>query len=175
MMARAKAEPVVEKERLLENYNRVVAAADLGGIQLAKLEFDVSPKYYSQREKAELGYVVTLDSSVYDPDEGFAACIVNLDVDAIIDDESLLRCNAQYTVMYSVAEPCEEEAVKAFLERVGIFACYPYFRGLFANLDWSANTRLPPLPIHKENIKRKTKPKPKLRKRPSKTLQSQGD
>lgn len=172
MAKAAKADTEAEQQRQ-ENYNRTVAVIDLSAIQLVKLDFDVSPEYYSHREEAELGYVVTLESSVYDSEEGFAACIVNFDVEAIFDDEALLSCKAKYTVMYTVAEECDEESVKAVLKRIGIFACYPYFRGVFANLDWSANTRLPPLPVHKENIRRK--PKPRGRRKTPEATQSQDE
>ncbi|ASY58480.1 hypothetical protein [Sinorhizobium sp. CCBAU 05631] len=166
MVKASKTASIPEKEQRLENYNKVVAAAELGGIQLVQLAFDVSPEFYAKRDEAELGYVVTPESSMYDEEEGFAACIINFDVAATVDEEVLLRCNAKYSVMYKVAEPCDEEAVNAFLKRVGIFACYPYFRGVFANLDWAANACLPPLPIHKEA----PKPKPKVRKKSNRAI-----
>lgn len=149
------------KEQRLEEYNKVVAAAELGSIQLIKLEFDVSPDYHQKQSEVDLGYVITPDVSHYDLDEGFAGCVINFEVSAKHDDERLLHCEATYTVTYSIGEPCDEAAVKAFLGRVGVFACYPYFRGVFANLDWAANTRLPPLPVHREDLPRKPKPKPR--------------
>ncbi|MDM9627094.1 hypothetical protein QTL95_14395 [Rhizobium sp. S152] len=147
------------KEQRLEDYNKVVAVAELGSIQLVKLEFDVSPDYHQKQDEVDLGYVITPEVSHYDHDEGFAGCVINFEVSAKHDDERLLRCEATYTVTYAISEPCDETAVKAFLGRVGVFACYPYFRGVFANLDWAANTRLPPLPIHREDLPRKTKKK----------------
>lgn len=155
----ARAETKTSHDERLEKYNAVVADAELGGIQLIKLDFDVSPEYYGDGSEIELGYIVRPESSEYDDEAGIAACIISFQVEAIRDDVALLQCNATYTVMYRIGEKRDEEAVKAFIERLGVFACYPYFRGVFANLDWAANTRLPPLPVHKEEVKRKRKPK----------------
>jgi hypothetical protein len=133
-----------------ERYNRVVESAELSGIQLVEVSFNVEPRYYGVQDEVKLGYDVKPEDSYYDPSESFAACIVKFHVDGKDSEGTALKCDAKYTVAYRVAESCEEEAVKLFLRRVGVFACYPYFRGLFANLDWAANTRLPPLPVHKE-------------------------
>ncbi|MGV2018172.1 hypothetical protein [Agrobacterium sp. 22-223-1] len=150
---------VKEQDERRDNYNRVVAAAELGAIQLVKLDFDVSPDYYIEQADAELGYVVKAESSEYDEESRLAACIISFQVNALRGDEPLLQCNATYTVMYEIADDCDIDAVKTFVERVGVFACYPYFRGVFASLDWAANTRLPPLPVHKEETKKKAKSK----------------
>ncbi len=162
-MAKASTAVSDEKRRLEEqhrdDYNKVVASAELGAIQLIKLDFVVSPEYYINAEAAKLGYVITPESCDYNEEGGFCACVINFQVDAALEDESLLRCSASYLIMYEISETCEPNAVKAFVERVGVFACYPYFRGVFANLDWAANTHLPPLPVHRETVKRKAKRK----------------
>jgi hypothetical protein len=165
----AAAEAEALKRERLENYNKVVAAAELGAIQLVKLDFDVSPEYFVESDENQLGYVITPESSEYDPDAGIAVCAIEFQVNAMRGEAPVLQCNATYTIMYSISETCDVHAVKAFIERVGVFSCYPYFRGVFANLDWAANTRLPPLPIHKEEVKRKANP----RRKNTKALQSQ--
>jgi hypothetical protein len=40
-----------------------------------------------------------------------------------------------------------EDIIKMFIDHVGKTATYAYFRALFAQLDWSANLRSPPLPV----------------------------
>ena len=165
----AAAEAEALKRERLENYNKVVAAAELGAIQLVKLDFDVSPEYFGENDETQLGYVITPESSEYDADAGIAVCVIEFQVNAMRDDIPVLQCNATYTIMYGISETCDTDAVKAFIERVGVFSCYPYFRGVFASLDWAANTRLPPLPIHKEEVKRKAKP----RKKSAKVLKAQ--
>lgn len=165
----AKTEAEAEKDKQIADYNKVVQVAELGEIQLFELNFSVSPDYYHGKEDAKLGYIVKTDSTFYDPDANFAACLVSFEVEAKHDEDIVLNCSAKYTATYNLSEACEKEAIEKFLNRVAVFACYPYFRGIFANLDWSANTRLPPLPIHKEDVKRT--PKPKARKKAAKTIE----
>lgn len=142
----------------IEQYNDVVDRAEISAVQLLNIDFDVSPRYYANERKENIiGYEVRTEESFYDQKEGFAACLVSFDVEAKDDEGPTLECKARYTVSYRISKPCDEKSVKVFLDRVGVFACYPYFRGLFANLDWAANTRLPPLPVHKENVTAKTK------------------
>lgn len=158
-----KSVPVKTNDDHVDNYNKVVDCADISSVQLIHIEFNVLPRYYSNQKDQAIGYEVNTEDSYYNAGDGFAACLVSFKVEAKDDEGSNLECSARYTVSYRIAQPCDEKAVKTYLKRVGVFACYPYFRGLFANLDWSANTRLPPLPVHKENIK--TRPKKKTSKK----------
>ncbi|WP_105371690.1 hypothetical protein [Neorhizobium huautlense] len=157
--------PARETEDHVDRYNKVVDAAELNGIQLVHVNFDVMSRYFDNEGSPAIGYVVKTEDTYYDVEDGFAACLVNFEVEAKDDSGVTLECSAKYTVSYRLSEACDEKAVKIFLRRVGVFACYPYFRGLFASLDWSANTRLPPLPVHKENVA--TRPKKKVPKKVS--------
>lgn len=140
-------------------YNQVVACAELSNIQLIHINFDVQPRYFLEEpddeDEANLGYEISVDETHYEPSEGMAACMMSFDVSAGDSQGAALQCKAKYAVSYRMGEVCDEQAVETFLRRVGVFACYPYFRGLFAQIDWAANTHLPPLPIHKESRGRK--------------------
>ena len=141
-------------------YNQVVACAELSNIQLIHINFDVQPRYFfeepDEEDQANLGYEISVDETHYEPGEGMAACMMSFDVSAGDSQGAALQCKAKYAVSYRLGEVCNEQAVETFLRRVGVFACYPYFRGLFAQIDWAANTHLPPLPIHKESRGKKS-------------------
>lgn len=160
MAKTTKSRSLKANEDHVDQYNKVVDHADIKAVQLVHIDFDVEPRYYGDRKDQTIGYEVETDDSYYDAEDGFAACLVSFQVEAKDEEGVTLQCSARYTVSYRVSEPCDEKAVKTYLNRVGVFACYPYFRGLFANLDWSANTRLPPLPVHRENLATRPRKKP---------------
>ncbi|CAN7433678.1 hypothetical protein LJR251_002771 [Rhizobium rhizogenes] len=150
----------VPKEERIDRYNSVVEAAQLNDIQLLNLSFAVNPAFFNENAENGLSYDVSLKETHYDSDAGAAVAFVECAVQARDGNEDTLLCTANYSIVYSLADRCDTEETKAFLQRVAPFACYPYFRGLFASLDWAANTHLPPLPIHKE-----APPREKQRKR----------
>ncbi|MBB4067159.1 hypothetical protein [Gellertiella hungarica] len=167
-----------EVDERVEKYNAVVRAAELLHVRLIDLNFDVQPELYvTAPEDRDLGYIIKVMSAHYDEESGLAACFVDAevtahkaiqksDLDASPEEEQrvdgnhesgddeeadpLVIAKARYSVAYGIEEKCDEEAVKMFLRRVGEFTCYPYFRSLVAQLDWAADTSLPPLPVHKE-------------------------
>lgn len=139
-----------DKQVDLSLYNEVVQAASLGTIQLLESEFRVKPKFFSDQKKS-LGYDVGEVQVRYEPEDGnVVVAFIGFEMNAMLDDEEVLFCAATYSVLYELDRVCDSEAVKAFVRRVAPFAAYPYFRSHCATMDWAAQTRLPPLPIHKE-------------------------
>jgi hypothetical protein len=59
-----------------------------------------------------------------------------------------LKCN--YAVAYDIEGETDESAARQFVERVGKFAVYPYFRTHFAELTTQAGIMMSPLPVMKE-------------------------
>ena len=140
---KAKKDPVKE-------YGRVVDAAELEAVNLIHMEFDVRPRYFTERDETQLSYTIDVDSQKYDEESGNAVAFISCAVGAHVEDEALLSFEGQYVVAYKVSEKCDHTAVETFLKRVAVFACYPYFRSVVANLDWAAGTGIPPMPVHKE-------------------------
>lgn len=134
----------------VKNYNYVVKCASLEHIRLLDVSFEVQPEFFGGEGKPSLSYDVSNEQSFFDAEKGSAFAVVAIDVSGRRSRHKVLACKAKYVVGYSGLSGCDEEAVNVFLRRVGPFSAYPYFRSLFANLDWSAGTQLPPLPIHKE-------------------------
>jgi len=127
-------------------YNDVVAAAELLALNLIRVEFTVAPEYFTTAAR-ELAYGCD-DISVEISGE-VATGVFGWTLSVHADEKSLLSCRADYAVTYQVAKACDEHAVKGFVERVGKFASYPYFRAQAASLNWSAAVNLPVLPILK--------------------------
>lgn len=144
------------KKDHLEEYRKVVDASQLEHVMLVHLEFNVDPKFFTERENISLSYEIDVDDHSYNADLGQAAAFIDAAVVATIEEKSAFVCQAKYVVGYSLEEKCDPEAVATFLKRVAVFACYPYFRGVVANLDWAAGTNLPPLPVHREASPKKT-------------------
>ena len=120
-------------------------------VQLLGLSFQVEPDYFSSADKS-LEYVIDNTTNNFIEEDGAGFSFISITVTSKRDDEEILSCKADYVVIYDNLSNCHEREVVVFLSRVAPFACYPYFRGLFANLDWAADTRLPPLPVHREPI-----------------------
>jgi hypothetical protein len=131
-------------------YDEVVSKASLNDIQLIGLEFKLKPDFFSDTSKRKLGYEIEQNAVHYDPEAGIAASFISMSVTGMVGRKKVLSCKASYSIVYDNIDNCDDSAVEAFLQRVSQFACYPYFRSLFASLDWAAGLKLPPLPVHKE-------------------------
>ncbi len=149
-MVKNKSNSLQKNTDKFEQYNKVVASAQLGLVQLLSVHFDVQPNYFDDQQKNELSYDLDINHLEYDKSGNVAVAFVQCNVTAKQDEVEVLTCEAAYSIVYSLAEEFEEEAVLAFVKRVCKFACYPYFRSLFSTFDWAANTRLPILPVLKE-------------------------
>lgn len=132
-------------------FNQLVARASIKRIRLIGTKFDLRPSALSE-DKERWSYRVSDNPGDW-----------HLDCDA-----ELLRgeftytaaCTegrnkpvslvATYLATWAVKGECEEAAAQAYLARVGRFACYPYFRALFAILTEQSGLQLPPLPVISE-------------------------
>jgi len=131
-------------------YNSVVREANLQAIQLLSITFKVDPAFFGDRSKRKPDLKIEHREEEFNEGTGEAFSFVTLTVSVKGARKSNLFCKAEYLVVYDNLAGCDAQAVGFFLDRVAPFACYPYFRSVFATLDGAAGTRLPPLPIHKE-------------------------
>lgn len=127
-------------------YNGVAMAAQLHEIRLLKSAFVVEPEFYSVQDDTNLSFGRDVISCSFEPEEGIVAAIFKYHVYAKHGRSKLLKCEAEYVVIYSVPNSSPEEAARGFCRNVGVFAAYPYFRTLVAQLTWGAGITLPPLP-----------------------------
>ncbi|MCP1199850.1 hypothetical protein [Notoacmeibacter sp. MSK16QG-6] len=142
-----------EAARAVDKYNAAVASSELKSIMLTDVSFNVKPDFFSQDlEKQKLVSNIEQSEPLHEEGEDIGVSFVEFKVSSREGRKQNLVCKARYAVIYGGFSQCNAKEVKHFLSRVGTFACYPYFRSLFANLNWSANVELPPLPVLKESV-----------------------
>lgn len=148
-----------EREARIARYNLVVDHAQLQTVQLISTKFDVKPHYFQVAEERPDDVALHLDVSPtdfgFDATSGIAGIFIMFNAGVSLGEEKLVECEARYFVPYGGLDGCDEDACKAFLMRVGKFTAYPYYRSLFANLNSSANTNLPVLPVLREAVSAK--------------------
>jgi hypothetical protein len=139
------------------DYNNVVSAASLEAVRLVGTNFRISPELDSIYPTAEafsegggLGFGGELKNATLDDETGVAVGIFAWWIDVSHGDKQLLNLTAVYTVTYSGLKGREADAVRRFIDRVGRFAIYPYFRSLVSQFSWASEANLPILPILKE-------------------------
>jgi hypothetical protein len=133
-----------------EAYNKVARAAKLEGLILEKASFNVGRGFFKTRAKdasiLKYAYESACADVQFNKKDGVASCSWTWGVDATIRKKNVLLISATYQVFYSNLLECEEVAVTRFLQRVGRFATYPYFRAHVSQVSWESGTNLPLLP-----------------------------
>ena len=142
-------EPPLSSEERRRLYNETVRKANLLDIYLSKLEFDVDRVQLSKSPEPSLNYGSAIDRFLYDQETGSFLVSVKWRVDMKHGRKSVSKCVAIYDIMYDGLVTSNDEVLKIFADNVATSATYSYFRSLFATLDWSAQLRLPPLPVLK--------------------------
>lgn len=127
-------------------YNDVAVGAELLEIRLLKSNFVVEPEFYSAQDEANLSFGREVLSCSVNSAESTVAAIFKYHVYAKQGRSKLLRCEAEYVVIYRVPNSSPPEAARGFCRNVGAFAAYPYFRALVSQATWGAGITLPPLP-----------------------------
>ena len=138
-----------------DDYNDVVARAVVSGIKLIKSSFDMRPEALDSK-KPDRSYAVEVDhvAETYDLDSGRLFGVFRFTATCKVKRTKVLKVQADYLVSYKVSHPCEEVAALLFVERLGPFAAYPYFRALFGILTSHAGLVAPALPILAEAPRR---------------------
>ncbi len=128
-------------------YNKVVGSAKLITIQLSKLDFSVDGDFYDDTRKRNLHFDRGVSSCFFDAEGPSVVGTFSYSVYSKSGRKRHLAANAEFLVIYSLEKGVEESAAKVFCMRVGMYAAFPYFRGLMANVASAANAPLPPLPV----------------------------
>lgn len=137
-------------------YNKVVATASLEKLFLIASDFHVSPEYFQKvHAEEDIDFVfshevlgVSADSSSGSVDGVFKWQVEVKCTPNDGDDEAFLSISANYFVLYQGITPgCSEAAMKAFFEKVGRIASYPYFRSHVSQTSWESEAQLPLLPV----------------------------
>jgi hypothetical protein len=131
-------------------YNQAVRKARLVTLLLSSVNFNVNREVLDpDDEDADVKpiYGGRVKEVAFNATEGNLLCTVEWTVDFKYKRKRLVKCAAEYEVAYGGLVGFEESTVMLLAENVARPASYAYFRALFANLDWSAELRSPPLPM----------------------------
>lgn len=131
----------------LDAYNAVVDAAELVGIALTRASFESQPEYFIDREKHELSFGCKISAHKYDSKIGMVATLFEWNISARKGSDENLRIVCVYEITYEGLTDKVDEAVGAFVARVGRIATYPYFRAMVSHIAWESGAELPMLPV----------------------------
>lgn len=142
-----------------EDYNRVVANADLDQIILLRCNYSVT----TFLEKKDIDALKKNIESSYKniahaESKGIIAGEVEWSVRLAGKGDPKFDVTAAFGISYTGMSNVNELAATAFFARVARFATYPYFRALVSHLSWSSGLHIPPLPIIRELKVPKGKP-----------------
>ncbi|MEE8630222.1 MULTISPECIES: hypothetical protein [Methylobacterium] len=147
----ADASPDPEERR--RKYNKAVRQANLVNILLSRVDFkvnrDVRPPVRGAENSSPPSYGGKLAKFTYFEEEKACFATVVWTVEIKSERRTYAKCVAQYDVIYNGFTEVDNSIIELFAENVARPATYSYFRALFANLDWSSDLRLPPLPVVK--------------------------
>jgi len=105
-------------------YNQVARAAKLRSMAVSCAEFFVLPDFYATREKdpewdLNLTFTAEVSHEIFNAAEGVASCEWTWSVHSKVGRKTALSIKATYIVIYSNLHECEQEAVTAYMRRVG--------------------------------------------------------
>ncbi|HZP18763.1 MAG TPA: hypothetical protein VFB16_01020 [Bauldia sp.] len=132
------------------SYNRLVRQARLLSLILEKVDFKMAAESLGV-SRSLLTRDITGKKKILSSGATDGTCIANMSWNISIKYKRkiLSGCTAIYLVAYDGMQDCAEDTIEMFLENVAKAATYPYFRALYAHLDWAANPQSAPLPILK--------------------------
>lgn len=131
-------------------YNQAVRKARLVTLLLSSVNFSVNREVLDPDDAdADVKpiYGGRVKQVAFDPKDGNLLCTVEWTVDFRYKRKRFVKCAADYEIAYGGLVGFEEPTALLLAENVARPASYAYFRALFANLDWSAELRSPPLPV----------------------------
>lgn len=129
-------------------YNRVVSHATIRDIRLIGTKFDLKPEAVEMTDRTwSFSLSDQLDDWTCDNQKGTLTGVYTYTATCMEGRRKLLSVTGRYLSTYKLSDLCDEEAGRQFLERVGRFAAYSYFRSMFATLTQQSGIMLPPLPV----------------------------
>ena len=140
-----------------EAYVKVVRSAVLQDIKLVSSSFVVEMAYFedgeighADDERLNYSYGSEQPMVAYDSTDGGLLGQFDWKVIVTRDDTEVLTIRATYVAAYQCDEGLDEKATAKFVERVGRFATFPYFRALVGFYGTASSIEIPILPVLKE-------------------------
>lgn len=152
---------IAEKETTapddVAEYNALVRECELSDIRLVNLKFDTKPAYFSaiRAETEGNGQLVRafdgqMSDIFYDEETQTLGGQFDWSTEVRSGKKKLLKVEARYLVVYgNVPDVAAAETRERYIQRVGKFATYPYYRSLVSQISWGSKTDLPIMPVLK--------------------------
>lgn len=151
-----------EESNPREQQSAVIESARLMEVSLTNSQFAVDPDFRSEQEASDKFIDEVVLNTHFDADHqlllGHVQCRVwmNRASDKTTEErpsieealaQSLFSVEAEYFVVFQLSGQHTEDSIKAFFERTGSFAAWPYFRALVSSFAAAAGVSVPVLPI----------------------------
>lgn len=132
-------------------YNEVVAKARLVDLRLVSSRSSVMAEALDgDRSGWEMKAGDELVDWKFEEEKGRLWARISFRAECLDGEDKPIIVEGDYLVVYGVDGEVDTKSANLFVARVARFACYPYFRTLFASLIGQASIVLPPLPVLKE-------------------------
>lgn len=147
-MAKEKTPPPKEPSFSRDDYNDVVRNTRLIDVMLVESKYRIKPEFFS-KDRTKRKLVTAFEVVRTFKDKDFFVTITKHSATAKLGNKVTLKCEAEYHVVFEVAEDSNEEALNAFGRHMSQFIVYPYFRQHVAARSWESGADLPILPVIK--------------------------
>lgn len=142
---------------LREAYANVVKSAELLDIRLLSSSFVVEMGIFEDDEdeavaekQLDCTFGCEAPNASYEPENGGLMGQFEWQASVIRDDAEVLKIGGSYVIAYQCAPDLDEQATTMFVERVGRFATFPYFRALVGFYSTASSIDIPILPVLKD-------------------------
>ena len=132
-------------------------SAELLDIRLLSSSFVVEEAFFEDKEgEAEAdrqfacAYGCELPHMSYESEEGGLLGQFEWKANVTRDDTEVLTISGTYLIAYQCDQGLDEQATTRFVDRVGRFATFPYFRALVGFYSTASSIDIPILPVLKE-------------------------
>lgn len=139
-----------------EKYGAVAIAAELSTLRLTEQKYSIKPEAFEffemTRDHYKLIYSGEIDFAELDADEGCIVGAFTWTADITVKRKKILSQKAAFLIQYEGLLNQDEQYCRLYFSKLSKFACYPYFRAIFAANVASSGLLLPPLPSLKDRM-----------------------
>ena len=128
-------------------YNAVARNAKILSIALMESTFEMKDEYFIDPKSHKFVFGSECKQTRYLAKRGIGLGHFICSVSVRHGRKKVLKVRLVYLIMYENLRDKNREAVLAFVELIGKFATYPYFRTHVSQLSWESGANLPVLPV----------------------------
>lgn len=131
-------------------YANVARRARLRELNLVSSHYEIKLECFLQAENSDgelkYGFSGRLGNLSFDSEDGVIIGSYLWQVEVKHKRKKALKLNAEYLLLYTELEGCDEKYVSTYFDKIARFTTYPYFRALFSLNTSTSGVSLNPLP-----------------------------